>query len=95
MGISGVRESIERSDEGSGVPWQVGSGGSENVPCRVSALERDFAASIPPYLGANVRPANIDDANLKEDLPLISQPDDVYTVGILLSLPHYTSVRSD
>jgi hypothetical protein len=61
----------------------------------VSALERDFAASIPPYLGANVRPANIDDANLKEDLPLISQPDDVYTVGILLSLPHYTSVRSD
>jgi hypothetical protein len=61
----------------------------------VSALERDFAASIPPYLGANVRPANIDDANLKEDLPLISQPDDVYTVSILLSLPHYTFVRSD
>ena len=61
----------------------------------VSALERDFAASIPPYLGADVRPANIDDANLREDLPLISQPDDVYTVSIPLSLPHHTPVRSN
>lgn len=48
----------------------------------VSALERDFAASIPPYLGADVRPASIDDVDLKEDLPLISQPPHVYTVGI-------------
>ena len=46
----------------------------------VSALERDFAASIPPFLGADVRPANIDDADLKEDRPLVSRPSHIYTV---------------
>ena len=48
---------------------------------QVSALERDFAGSIPSWLGANVVPANIDDRDLAETMPLISRPVDQYTVS--------------
>ena len=45
-------------------------------------MEHDFLYIISPEIYRTEEPANINDADLKDDEPVISQPVDVHTVSL-------------